>query len=143
MPATTYTVLKNQILTKLQAVSKLQESTDNPALVFNGYPSAIIVPSEGESDWETNAEDKRVYSFDVIIYEETKKQGASQAIDSLMDAVDDVLDSFAGDKQLAGISMPTNKTLITVNPVHAGWGEVPDKELIAAIVKLKIIVSTL
>ena len=139
--ANTYSTLKASILAKLQGISSIQEVTDNPALNFNGYPPAIIIPSEGESDWETNAEDRRIYSFDVLIYEETKKQGTSQAIDILMETVDDVLDAFAEDKGLTGISMPANKILLTVEPVHAGWGDVPDKELIAAIVKIRISVS--
>ena len=138
MPDTAYTVIKNFILAKLQAVTQLQQVTDNPELNFNGYPAAIIIPAEGESDWETNMEDQRNYAFDVIIYEETKKQGISTAINTLMDTVDYVLDTFAQDKLLIGIQalLPAGHTFLTVNPVAAGWGDIPDKEVLAATVKL-------
>lgn len=143
MPDTTYTVIKNFILAKLQAIAKIQQATDNPELNFDGYPSAIIIPAEGASDWETNVEDERTYAFDVILYEETKKQGISVAINTLMDTVDDVLDAFAADKHLNGIAvlMPSGKQFMTVNPVYAGWGDIPDKELLAATIKLSCRVS--
>lgn len=145
MPATTYTVLKNFITAKVTALSgsgqPIGEVSDNAELNFDSYPAAIIVPAQGESDWETNAEDKRTYAFDLILYEESKKGGVSQALDNLMDAVDQVLDAFAVDKTFTGISMPTGKILLNIEPVAAGWGNIPDKELLAATVKIQCHVS--
>lgn len=142
--ATTYTTLRAFILEKLDAITQLENVTDDPMLQFEGYPAAIIIPSEGESDWETNVEDERSYTFDVIIYEETKKQGISSAITKLFDTVDYVLDAFAADKHFQSptpISMPTGKTFLTCNPVFASWGQVDDKELLAATVKVRCRVS--
>lgn len=141
MPNTTYTAIKAILLSKLQAITQIENVTDNPKQQFDGYPAAVIVPSEGESDWETNAEDFRAYAFDIVIYDETQKQGISSAIDNLMDTVDYVLDSISADKRLAGIALPSGKTIITANPVAAGWGSVDDNQLLVAIVKVKVIIS--
>lgn len=143
---TTYSTIKAFLLAKLQGITDgtntvLENVTDNPKLEFTGYPAAIIVPSDGDSDWETNSEDVRAYPFDIIIYDETQKQGISSAIDNLMNTIDYVLDSFASDKTLTGISLPTNKTMITAYPVASGWGEVGDNQLLAAVIKLKILIS--
>lgn len=144
MPDTLYTTLRAFILAKLQTITQLENVSDDPVLQFTGYPAAIIIPSEGESDWETNVEDERTYAFEVILYEETKKQGVGMALTKLFDAVDYVLDTFAEDKQFllpTPIVMPTGKTFLTCNPVAAGWGDIPDKELLAATIKLMCRVS--
>lgn len=142
--ATTYTTLRAQLLAKLQAISQIAEVEDEPKLEFTQFPGAIIIPSEGESDYETNQEHERTYAFEIILYETTKDQGIGEALTKLYDAVDYVMDAFAEDPQLlspAGMVMPTGKTYLWTNPVAAGWGDIPDKELLAATVKLSCRVS--
>lgn len=149
MADTTYKVIRDFILAKLGTITKLAEVSGAPELAFSSYPSAIIVPSEGSSDYETNAEHERIYAFDIIVYDESKKQGTSAALASVMDAVDDVLDAFAGDQFFlspSAISLPNGAQFINSSPVAAGWGNVnaADKELLGAVVKLRcrVIVSS-
>lgn len=144
--ATTYTLLKQRLLTKLQGISQLQETADEPKLNFSGYPAAYIIPTEGEGDYETSTEDKRIYSFSVYIIYALNADGdiTSDAIDAVYDAIDYVLDSFAGDKLLEDdgvISFPTGKILAEVRPVAAGWGTVADGKYISAEVKVNVFMS--
>lgn len=139
MADTTYTILRAQLLAKLQSITQIAEVEDDPKLEFDSFPGAVIIPAEGESDYETNVEDERIYAFDIILYETTKDQGISVALTKLYDAVDYVLDSFAQDRQLESptpMTMPTGKTFLQVKPVAAGWGDIPDKELVAATIKI-------
>lgn len=144
MPDTTYTTLRAFLLAKLQSITQLAQVEDDPKLEFTDYPAAIIIPAEGESSYETNVEHERVYAFEVILYEPSKEQGVGTALTKLYDAVDYVLDAFADDPHLqlpTPISMPNGKTFLTVEPVAAGWGDIPGKELIAATIRLRCRVS--
>lgn len=113
-----------------------------PKMKFTeGYPAATITPSEGESDWETNREDERIYSYDINLFYESKDNGIDTTLDRLMDVIDDVLDEFSNDKQLTGVVMPAGKTMLTCNPIFAGWGSTDDNEHLVATIKLQVRVS--
>lgn len=145
---TEYRAIRDFIAAKLATVSTLAEVHSEPALNFASYPAAILVPADGSSDYETNAEDERVYAFDVIIYDDTKVQGVAIALDNVMDVASNVLSAFAQDKMFllptpVSTSMPAGTQFINCEPVAAGWGGVnnQDKELMAAMVKLRCRVS--
>lgn len=141
MPDTTYTTLKTKILTKLQGISKIQEVTDNPKLSFSGYPAAVIIPSDQDSDYETTTENARTYTFIVSLFQETKDSGISAAIDTLYDLVDDILDNFDTDQQLSGISLPADYTMLAVRPVSGGWAQIDDHKLITVDLKIRCLIS--
>ena len=108
-----------------------------------------MTPVEGAADFETNTEDLRTYAFEVSLYYETKYSGTAKAINALFDTTDDILDLFTQQKTFQGvgviskISMPANKTVMLVVPVSAGWGEVPDKDMIFARILINVQVSCL
>ena len=147
--ATAYTTIRDYIETHLNSLTKIEEVIDNPALQFDKYPVATITPVEGEADFETNTEDLRKYAFDINLYYETKHSGTSKAINALFDTVEDILDRFTQQKTFQGvgaipaISMPANKQVMSVYPVSAGWGEVPDKDMIFGRIVINVSVSCL
>lgn len=137
-----YQNIRSIIQTKLQNVSDIQAVYRYPRMKFTeGYPAATITPSEGASDWETNREDERIYSYDINIFYETKDRTLDTTLDRMMDVVDDVLDEFASDKQLTGVVMPSGKTMLTCNPIFAGWGSTDDNEHLVATIKLQVRIS--
>lgn len=148
MSDTRYTILHNIILEKLQQISKLAVVYEYPTLEPSEFPFAYFVPAQGESEWQTNAEDERIYAFEVYIYYETKLNGIGYAIKALEDATDDVLDIFTYDKQLSSNPPSAQERLlssgyegdcmISVEPVNAGWEEVGEKDLIRSKILLKI-----
>ena len=106
--------------------------------------TVVVVPAEGESDWETNNEHERAYAFDLQVFYSTKQLGNDVALDRLYNVVDLILDAFAEDTQFllpTVISLPAKKTMITVQPVSAGWEALEDTELLLAKISLKVIVS--
>ncbi len=141
MPDTCYTILKNKIKEKLEEITKLQEVSDIPKLEFSGYPSATIIPSGDDSDYETNQENLRIYAFDINLFYEVQSSGIGDALNALYDLADDVMDAFDQDQTLTGISLPSGYTMVAILPVSGGWGEIPDTKLITKIVKLKIKIS--
>lgn len=142
--ATTYQLVRDKIRDKLLTVTEIQEVARYPKREFTGYPAAILVPAEGDSEWETNNEHERLYAFDCQIFYETKGLGNDVALDRLYDVVDLVLDEFAEDPNLEQptvIALPAKKTMITVQPVSAGWEELDDSELLMARISIKVVVS--
>ena len=66
----------------------------------------------------------------------------ADALDNLYDVCDDVLDSFAEDKQLLTPSAMSRvrKTILEVRPVFRGLREIR-KGIIKAIIKLNVIIN--
>ena len=64
----TYRTIKDKMITKLQAVSTLQEVKTEKTFDFSGFPSAFVIPTEGSGDYETNTEDERIYAFECHIF---------------------------------------------------------------------------
>lgn len=141
--ANTYQTVKDKIITKLQAITTLQEIRTQKNFNFSGFPAAFVIPAEGSGDYETNVEDERIYAFEChVFYQYDQEETAVEdALDNLYDVCDDILDSFAEDKLLSGITMPTGKMIIGVQPVFAGWVQIPEKELLQAIIQIKVHVS--
>ena len=138
---TTYQTIRDKIRDKLSTITAIQEVARYPKREFSGYPAVVLVPAEGDSDWETNNEDQRIYAFDLQVFYETKGIGNDEALDRLYNVVDEILDNFAEDKVLDGISLPTKITMITANPVSAGWESLGDDELLMAKISIKVLVS--
>lgn len=86
-----------------------------PTTSFSGYPSAIILPSNGQTgSFETQIENVRFYVFDVIIYyqaetgQDTDWRNMRQLMDATMDAIDKTID--------------LNGKCDFVRPAVGGWG---------------------
>lgn len=140
----TYQIIRDKLRDKLLTVTEIQEVARYPKREFTGYPAAILVPAEGDSEWETNNEHERVYAFDCQIFYETKGIGNDEALDRLYNVVDLVLDEFAEDPNLEQptvIVLPAKKVLLTVNPVSAGWEELDDSELLMARISITVTIS--
>lgn len=142
--ATTYQTIRDQLRDKLLTITDIQDVSRYPKREFDGFPAVILTPAEGESAWETNNEQERVYIFDCKVFYETKGVGNDDALDRLYNVVDLILDEFAEDPNLeqpTPISLPSKKTLITVNPVSAGWEQLDDTEILMAKISIKVVVS--
>lgn len=117
-----------------------------PKLDFSGYPSAYIIPSDQESDYETNIENERFYSFITRIFYETKDTSVETALDKIEEAVDAVIDAIdQEDKRnvgrVVGINLPAKYTFLSIEATPSQWGELPTEMLIMAEVRVKVRVS--
>lgn len=85
----------NTILTELTGSGQpLHQVVNHPTFDFGGYPSAFIAPSGNENDYETTNENMRVYAFKVWLFEEFNDQTLAQAYDSLLTAIDAILNKI-------------------------------------------------
>ena len=141
--ATTYQTIRDYLRDKLLTVTDIAEVSRYPKYDFQAWPAAVLIPAEGESEWETNAEHNRVYAFDLYICYATKQLGNDTTLDRLYDVVDDVLDALADDTNFETISLPANKTMLTVRPVSAGWESMNDDEILRAKIEVRVEISVL
>lgn len=77
-------------ITKIQAAYRTDRST------FEGFPAAVVSPSENESDYASTASDRRTYAFKIRVYypikDESEQDGAELALE---EALDELLDVFS------------------------------------------------
>lgn len=142
-----WSTLRGQIATLLDAQTSIQEVASYPKLKFNGYPAAYVVPSENSGDYETTQENIRTYAFLVRIFYETKSTTVESALDNLEDVVDTVLDALDQEELLAassrtiGVSLPTGYTFLNILAHPSTWGEVSGEALIYSEIRVQVRIS--
>lgn len=142
-----WTIIRPQIATLLESVSKMQEVHSFPTLKFDGFPSCYVIPSDVEADYETNTENERFYSFVVRVFYETKNTGVTDALTNLESAVDDIIDAFDREDKVTGADrtiatgLPAKYTYLSVSAVPSVWGELPTENLIMAEIRVRVRVS--
>lgn len=142
-----FNTLRGQIKTVLEAESDIGEVSGSPKLKFGTYPGAYVVPSDNESDYETNNENIRTYAFVVRVIYETKSTGVENALDALEDIVDSLLDIFDQEDQkgastrTVGVSLPSGYTFLNIWATPSEWGEIPDESLLMAEIRVRVRVS--
>src|SRR3990167_5601265 len=122
-----FKTLRPQIATLLAALQSggsniFQEVATTPKLLFSGYPSAHVVPSDNESDYETTTENERSYGFLVRCFYETKNTTVALAMDYLEDVVDAVIDALDDEDlvqsgRIIGADLPANYTYLAISAV--------------------------
>lgn len=110
MSRQTYYNLRSVIKTKLEG---LKDDSDNDLLVqvldygegqFTGYPSATVLVSVGDGTEADTARNKRVFEFNVNLYQEYSEGGKTkqEATDVMVKAIDKVIEAFDIDNNLNG-----------------------------------------
>jgi len=108
---------------KLIDNDKIEEVFTYEAGQFKGDPTAIIVPSSNESDYETTDENIRVYAFKIMLFvKRTQPRSEDKAEEVMRDLVSSVIDNFDKDYMLTGIEVPTGYTFINVFASPSSWG---------------------
>lgn len=141
-----WSTLRPQLATLIESLPLIQEVSSTPKIAFNGYPAAYIVPSELESDYETNIENQRIYSFLIRVFYETKNTGVGEALNKLEESVDAIIDEVdLEDKRrtgmTVGVGMPAKYTYINISAVPGIWGEIIGDQLLFAEIRVRIKVS--
>lgn len=142
-----FKTLRPQIGTLIDSVPEIQEVVNVPKIKFDGYPAAHIIPSDNEADYETTTENVRTYAFMVRIMDETKKQSLENAMLSLEEVVDALLDKFdqedlkGSSSRTVGVSLPTGYTYLNIWAAPSSFGEIPGEQLITAQISVRVRIS--
>lgn len=138
--------VREQIATLISGISGMQEVSNTPKLDFAGYPSAYIVPSDVESDYETTTENERVYAFLVRAFYETKTVGIATAMDRLEVVADNIIDAIDNEDKLnsgrtIAVGLPANYTFLSIEATPSVWGQISGSELLMAEMRVRIHIS--
>ncbi len=117
----------DKIVSVLNDNSDIQEVFDYARGNFDGSPVAIVTPSENTADYETTAENERIYAFDIILYMTRSKASPQSDPERTTDVnmrtlVESVLDDFDKDFLFTGLTVPTGKFMINVFAAPGNWG---------------------
>ena len=79
----------NNDLTKIEVAYRTDRSS------YDGFPAAVVSPSENEADYASTASDRRVYAFKIRVYYPVKSESEQDAAElALEEALDEMLDVF-------------------------------------------------
>jgi len=123
------------LIEKLKAIlvanDKLQEVYAYEVEKFEGQPSAVIVPSDNDSEYSTTVDNSRVYAFSVFLFVARGDNfySDSEADRVLRALVDSVLDDFDSDWQLSGLTLNTGYSMLFMEAAPSSWGYT-DREMV-------------
>lgn len=90
-----FTTLFTTIKGLLDAVTKLSKVYPFPASKLEGFPCAVFYPDNVTNEFNSNAENYKVYGFKIFIICETKIAGKETAFKTILaGAVDAVIQKF-------------------------------------------------
>ena len=134
-----FVTLKQQIKTKLEAITQIQEVSDYPTQDFQGYPAAMVRTDGNVSEYETTSENQEIYNFTVILLQILEgtldEEKARDVMESLCDVVRDAFDS---DEFLSGISLPADRVMIGIKPTVSDIGVDEDGKFVISEIELAV-----
>lgn len=92
-----FSTIRTAIIDKLngESITKIQVAYRTDRATLEGFPAAVVSPSENEADYASTANDKRVYAFKIRVYYPFKTEAEQDAADiALEEALDEMLDAF-------------------------------------------------
>lgn len=108
--------IRSAIETVLDSTSNIQNVYSTPRSLFEGYPAAVVEPSENQADWSSTSDDKRVYVFKVTVYYPLNDQDNQAAGELAVEtAIDEIIDAFST-RGVLGTAADW------VEPVPGAWG---------------------
>lgn len=117
-----FAVLKNKIVSVLEANTLLQEVWSYEVEKFEGDPVATVTPSGNEGDYNTTEENVRLYSFNIRLFVNRTIRTKKKADEVLTDLIDSIIDDFDKDYAMSGIVNPTGYTFINSFVLPSKWG---------------------
>lgn len=117
-----FKVLKNKIVSILEANDLIQEVWGFEVEEFNGDPACTVTPSGNEGDYNTNEENIRIYSFNIRLFVNRDTRAKKKADEVLTELVDSIIDDFDKDYTFSGIVNPLGYTFINSFVMPSVWG---------------------
>lgn len=85
----------NNDLTKIQVAYRTDRST------LEGFPAAVVSPSENEADYSSTSNDRKVYAFKIRVYYPLGKESEQDSAEiALEEALEEMITAFSKRKVL-------------------------------------------
>ena len=141
-----FKVIRPQLRTLIDSTGKFVEVSGSPKLTFPGFPSAYVIPSNNEADYETTDENQRIYAFLVRCFVETEGRDMGDAMEAMEDLADTVLDvldqeDMKGASRTVAVSLPARYTYLQILAHPSDWAELTDPSLLMAEITVRVKIS--
>lgn len=93
-----FSTIRTAIVDKINSddITKIQVAYKSDRSTFEGFPAAVVSPSDNEADYSSTADDKLTYAFKVRIYYPIEDEGNQEAAElALEEAVDEMITAFS------------------------------------------------
>ena len=93
-----FSIIRTAIIDKLNSgdITKIQAAYRSDRSTLDGFPAAVVSPSENEADYASTSNDRRTYGFKIRVYypmkEESEQDGAEIALE---EALDEMITAFS------------------------------------------------
>lgn len=120
--------IKNQIIAKIDALPSVQKVYPAEQPNPTGWPAVFVSAMDVEGEFSSNAENSRVYSYDVLVLfpegqdfvppAEYERLDYSEKV--VGEVVDEIINAVDTDFELS--SLPNDTTVLFVNAADCLWG---------------------
>ena len=87
--------LISKINTALSEVTSVQEYYDYPETKISGYPAVVFFANDFQNNFDSTAENSKVYNFSIFVLQETKTATIKTVYKTIMPKVlDDIIAKF-------------------------------------------------
>jgi hypothetical protein len=93
-----FSAIRTAIINKLNsdAVTKIQVAYRTDRSTLEGFPAAVVSPSDNAADWSSTDKDRRTYAFKIRVYYPIKKEAEQDTGEiALEEALDELLSVFS------------------------------------------------
>ncbi len=114
-----FNAIRRAIIDKLNNEStKLEVAYPTYRSTFDGFPAAVVTPSENEADYSSGQSDRRAYVFTVTVYYPLPSESEAEATDhALGETIDELIELFSNRGALGTVCD-------WVEPVPSVWQDV-------------------
>lgn len=109
--------IRQAIIDKIEAEATQIQAVYRTKSTFEGFPAAVVLPSDSESDFGTTQDDRYAFVFRIRVYYPMNQENEQeQAEIALEEALDELIDIFKARNSLVSVCD-------WVAPLPFAWGE--------------------
>lgn len=93
-----FSTIRTAIINKINSpsITKIQVAYRTDRSSLDGFPAAVVSPSENEADYHSTGSDRRTYAFKIRVYYPIKDEADQDGADiALEEALDEMIDVFS------------------------------------------------
>jgi hypothetical protein len=141
-------MIKQQIISKIDTLESVQKVYPAPIDNPDGWPAVFVTAADLEGEFSSNAENSRIYAYNVIVLfpegqdfvSESQYDRLDYAEKVVGEVVDEIINAVDTDFELD--SLPNDTTVLFVNAADCQWGEYPYEGGIAKAAQVTLRVYT-
>lgn len=126
IPSSVSTRIKQQLKVKVGALDAVQKVYGYEEVKPTGWPAVFITPSDLDGEFSSNAENSRVYAYQLLILfptgEDFVPQSETERLEYAEAVVASVIDEIVNTMDTDFVLANSDPTVLFVNAADCNWG---------------------